>query len=542
MGRKSKNKPRAKKDFVLSDYPMSCVGGESETSIEVLNDDMRRSRPEETSTESMQHMNIADQHRQEVVISKRSRKHAHLYENTSVVALESECESDCYNEVVNQKEGLGRVRNSWLRCGLEYISYRGDANDGPESIGAANTELLGQKSPEWKSDMEKEIHGLKRQLLQIKKRLWPAAIDASKQKGGDVTPNRIFEEARRVCNPFEVLGEGKAGGLNRVFTNRSAVKLANMNCLLGFCLTPTTTFSSNNKCFKFVDLCGAPGGFSEYLLDRCHSSAISAHGWGLSLLGENDDGCGTGWKLEHMITRDGGSSAQYRASEGADGTGDIYRWQNIEALKLEILKDSQYLQTPGDTVDLVVADGGFDAQRNNDRQEEITFRIVVCQVAAALLCLRSGGNFVIKIFGTYSTPMRIMLEFLFEQFKEIGIVKPILSRPASAERYIVCRGFKCSLPKEDLIMWRDSMLDAPYSITRDTKIYTCLESYLLRSERDILLLNIRACFSILSCIQRGHLAFVHNHNVSFQRKAKKKREKPQVDIRQYRKAWQIATK
>jgi len=454
-------------------------------------------------------------------------------------------ENDCYNEVVYRKEGLGIVRNSWLRRGLEYISH-GDAlpeNTLEDVEAASTTELLSQKSLEWKSEIETEILGLKCQLLQIKKGLWPAATFASEQNNDDVTPKQIFEEARRACNPFEILGEGKAGGLNHIFTNRSAVKLANLNCLADFCLTPSQTSSRNNTCFKFVDLCGAPGGFSEYLLGRCHSSNLSAHGWGMSLLGENDDGCGTGWKLEHMITRDGGSSAQYRASAGADGSGDVYCWENIEAMKVEILNDSQYLQTAGNTVDLVVADGGFDAQRNNDCQEEITFRICVCQVAAALYYLRPGGDFIMKVFGTFSTPMRIMMNFLFQRFKGIGIVKPILSRPASAERYVICRGYNNSVEKLDLRMWRDSMLDASSSITRDdTRINTSLESYLLRSERDILLLNIRACFSILSYMQCKHLPFADNHIVSLQRNTKRKRQKSQIDIRQYRKAWQIATK
>jgi len=111
-------------------------------------------------------------------------------------------ENDCYNEVVYRKEGLGIVRNSWLRRGLEYISH-GDAlpeNTLEDVEAASTTELLSQKSLEWKSEIETEILGLKCQLLQIKKGLWPAATFASEQNNDDVTPKQIFEEARRATD------------------------------------------------------------------------------------------------------------------------------------------------------------------------------------------------------------------------------------------------------------------------------------------------------------------------------------------------------
>lgn len=69
---------------------------------------------------------------------------------------------------------------------------------------------------------------------------------------------------------FEILGEGKRHhGLNqRMFMNRSAIKLANVDALLDFRLT-VQPMTQSNETFGFVDLCGAPGGFSEYIMYRC---------------------------------------------------------------------------------------------------------------------------------------------------------------------------------------------------------------------------------------------------------------------------------
>jgi hypothetical protein len=100
------------------------------------------------------------------------------------------------------------------------------------------------------------IKSLSRQLIQAKRRLWPAAERCA--KGAGSRPEREFGEARRVCNPMEPLGEGNQGGLNQMFMNRAAIKLANIDAILGFALTQV---SKEN--FFFADLCGAPGGFSE---------------------------------------------------------------------------------------------------------------------------------------------------------------------------------------------------------------------------------------------------------------------------------------
>ncbi|CAN0539598.1 unnamed protein product, partial [Scytosiphon promiscuus] len=37
--------------------------------------------------------------------------------------------------------------------------------------------------------------------------------------------------------------------------------------------------------FLFADLCGGPGGFSEYLLLRRRQLGLPARGWGISLRG-----------------------------------------------------------------------------------------------------------------------------------------------------------------------------------------------------------------------------------------------------------------
>ena len=68
-------------------------------------------------------------------------------------------------------------------------------------------------------------------------------------------PSSEFCRTRSALNRFESLGR-------HIFMNRSAMKLANMDHILDGALGASASF---------VDICGGPGGFSEYLTWRCAS-------------------------------------------------------------------------------------------------------------------------------------------------------------------------------------------------------------------------------------------------------------------------------
>ena len=146
---------------------------------------------------------------------------------------------DCYDEI-SAGHVNDTVRSSWL-TNYHHIGHQ-----------AMNSGVI-------HLDMEaaSAIKSLSRQLLQAKRRMWPAA-ERCAQSIEQSSPEREFGEARRTCNPMEPLGEGKQGGLNQMFMNRAAIKLANIDAILGFSLTQV-----NDTNFFFCDLCGAPGGFSE---------------------------------------------------------------------------------------------------------------------------------------------------------------------------------------------------------------------------------------------------------------------------------------
>ncbi|CAN0190051.1 unnamed protein product [Ectocarpus sp. 6 AP-2014] len=402
---------------------------------------------------------------------------------------------------------------------------------------------------------------------------------SSVKRDFDEIPAAVFKRARSACNPAEALGRGS-------FLNRSAMKLANIDAIVDGKLTLPCVGSNEQGLGEegkpaaldkgchveplqpkkphpslpaappllFADLCGGPGGFSEYLLRRRRKLGLPARGWGISLrqvgdksyrgnnndgdtvrfqdglsamkVGVNDDrdpcrisfskdeqsgdpswrkGDGSllagpsrrveqqgearqtkkeeeedpcAWRLGHLkpwcrvagpmagtgdetpltpttlsggddrakrtttnVTAAAAPSLEMNIDYGPNGTGDLTDEANIQGF-VEAIGTS----TTGKYLDLVVADGGFGTARDTLQQERLLSPLVHAEALTALLLLREEGSFVCKLFECWTESTAALLYLLHRKFRRIAIVKPIASRPASGERYLVCTGFLPPLP------------------------------------------------------------------------------------------------
>ena len=470
-----------------------------------------------------------------------------------------------------------------------------------ESADADQIVLHSTSSSKSKQPPKEYTHkSLLSELNKIKEQLMPAAeicADAINkcQSTKNTTPEYEFRQARSKCNPYECLGETfsknhfnrnkKNSGKRKrprlsgssQFINRSAIKLANIDALIGFSLTSSKMNQDQN--FVFVDLCGAPGGFSEYLLyrhvhpvDEQHTQpdlsnaknhnrikeqrecvGAACYGFGMSLSGSNTDGKGVSWRLDHLERyhlhtnnaqesnkSNSNQTLNYHVCNGADNTGSIYNWDNVLQLQSEIIstlpiqEDRKRSYQP--LANLVVADGGFDAQRDSNCQESIAHKIIVSQTAAALFILRPGGTFVLKMFGFREESTRSMLQYLYGFFDRMTFIKPILSRPASAERYLVCQGYNSPGAEWDGLTWRDNMMARKKdscNVKVHTQQYMLLDALMDSFDLDMLQLNIDTCNSIISylharkeSVEQGDGIAAHNN--------------PQcINIKDYEATWQI---
>ena len=428
--------------------------------------------------------------------------------------------NDVYDEILHQRNDGYSVQNSWFR--LRSSIHKKGMEYGIESAKISPSE---------------GIKSLSQQLIQVKRKLWPAAEKCAAV--WDSTPGDEFWRARAFANPMEALGESRHGGLNQMFINRSAIKLANIDAILEFRLSdPHTTKNGATSHFLFADLCGAPGGFSEYIMKRIRSkrSGCVCRGYGISLVGKNEHGNGAIWRLDDFCESDDSFSINFRVHYGSDGTGDLYNWENVKRFQNDIQLDLQEAMISQKKMNLVVADGGFDAQRDSECQEELAQKLVLCELAAALELLGDGGTMVLKLFGCRTEAIRMAMRSMYDFFHSMEFIKPVSSRPASSERYVVLSGFQ-GLPRdwEGGQSWINNVLIGN-CLREDSKFYSEMVISLDRFDRDMLLLNLKACFAILSRLERKIAAKELSNSIA---KTEFREERERINTNMYKHNWQL---
>ncbi|OAD78340.1 hypothetical protein PHYBLDRAFT_185181 [Phycomyces blakesleeanus NRRL 1555(-)] len=230
--------------------------------------------------------------------------------------------------------------------------------------------------------------------------------------------------ARARSNPFESIGKS-------IFMNRAATKLAALDAT--FSLSST----SDNKPLVFADLCGGPGGFTEYLLWRVCSGGGNAHGYGITLKmpDETDE---LNWQTGKFRSD---APLNFTIIDGPDGSGNLYHEANILGFGSKIMSE-----TSNQGVDLVVADGGFDFTGKEEHQENYAQRLLLCEAITMLTCLKKGGTYVCKFFDMNEEFTADLVWLLYQLFEMVCITKPLTSRPANSERYLVCKQLRFQQP------------------------------------------------------------------------------------------------
>lgn len=233
-----------------------------------------------------------------------------------------------------------------------------------------------------------------------------------------------MQKARTRSNPYETIR-------GAIFLNRAAMKMANMDAVTDFMFTNPRDVDGNplvtqRDLLYFADVCAGPGGFSEYMIWR---KKCDVKGFGFTLRGSND------FKLENFYAASSEFFEPHYGINGIDGDGDIYKPENLTEFKKFVMRN-----TDNQGVHIMLADGGFSVEGQENVQEILSKRLYLCQFLCALLILRTNGSFVCKLFDIF-TPFSVGLVYLmYRAFDRISIFKPVTSRPANSERYIICHG------------------------------------------------------------------------------------------------------
>lgn len=171
-------------------------------------------------------------------------------------------------------------------------------------------------------------------------------------------------------------------------------------------------------------LAEGPGGFIEAFsrYNKCSNTI-----YGITLLSQSKNV--PNWKIDANTHR----KNKVHLLKGYDGSGSLYKLENIY----------DFVKTIGlQSCDLVTGDGGFDFSNDFNKQEEQSSKLLLCETFLALQIQKKNGSFLLKIYDIQNLETIRLLYVLNQLYEHMYFIKPMTSRPANSEKYIVCTGFK----------------------------------------------------------------------------------------------------
>jgi hypothetical protein len=174
-------------------------------------------------------------------------------------------------------------------------------------------------------------------------------------------------------------------------------------------------------------LAEGPGGFIEamtYMRKNPHDTY-----YGMTLIDETNQNV-PGWRKSKYFLLNNPNVIIETGCEG--GNGDLTKPENLRYC---------YDKYNG-KMDLITGDGGFDFSFQYPQQEQISTKLIMCQIGFAIAMQKTGGTFILKVYDTFTRFSLDLLFLLSNLYDQVSIIKPNTSRFANSEKYIVCKGFR----------------------------------------------------------------------------------------------------
>jgi tRNA (cytidine32/guanosine34-2'-O)-methyltransferase len=216
---------------------------------------------------------------------------------------------------------------------------------------------------------------------------------------------------------------------------RSAFKLLQIDAEFNLFTIPTiddsdpnpTGSQSQKRVTRAVDLCAAPGSWSQVLsdklLDKTTAELSEAASEPASTVHLPDDG------IEKIVAIDLQPMAPIEGVRCLQG--DITSLETAQQI-------IQHFQ--GERAELVVCDGAPDVTGLHDVDEYLQGQLLLSAMLITTHVLCPGGTFCAKIFrGRNVGFLYAQLRLLFER---VSVAKPSSSRNSSMESFVVCQHFK----------------------------------------------------------------------------------------------------
>lgn len=265
-------------------------------------------------------------------------------------------------------------------------------------------------------------------------------VTAYKDKITEYYKNKLWDKYKKVSNEYEhvffspnaVSNVSLYNPVSRSFFKLWEILIDYEDLLHVHQATPLTC----------VFLAEGPGGFFEAFYKRrseLHPTTQDAC-YGITLRSNNNRNI-PDWKTQRNLP--------ITISYGKDGTGNLYNVDNLSYFADHVVGRH--------TCDFITADGGFDFSSDFNNQEEQSLRLVASEVLACTMLQKTGGRFLLKLYDCFNDATINILHVLSRCYETIHFIKPLTSRPANSERYVLCVGYKGAISKTDERFLQDLM-------------------------------------------------------------------------------------
>ena len=244
--------------------------------------------------------------------------------------------------------------------------------------------------------------------------------------------NRIeqWDKYKKNTNPYEYIHTLIPNTKHSVSTYRPISR--SFFKMIEICNTLNLLNDLSKTNINSFHLAEGPGGFIEAIVYMRKN--ISDKYYGMTLIDDNNYNV-PGWKKsKYFLT----NNPNVTIETGIEKNGDLTKAEN--------LKDC-FNKYQG-KMNIITGDGGFDFSYQYPQQEEISTKLIFCQIAFAISMQKTGGTFILKMYDTFTKFSIDILYLLSTLYDSVHIIKPNTSRFANSEKYIVCKQFRCENVKE----------------------------------------------------------------------------------------------
>ena len=240
---------------------------------------------------------------------------------------------------------------------------------------------------------------------------------------------KLWDVAKKKVNPYElvnIIGTNVLKNENFKLKNDNYIPLSRAFFKLTEIMSVADIIPDNYKDTNGViaNIAEGPGGFIEAIYKK--RIDIKDKYYATTLYSNNKNI--PGWKQilkkkNHFLNNENISLK----------TGNLYNINTILHYSFLFKKKKAFL---------VTCDGGFDNSNDFNNQEINSRKIIYAEIITTLLIQEKGGNMICKMFDIF-TYFSIQLIYILTLFYEkVNIVKPVTSRPANSEKYIIAINFK----------------------------------------------------------------------------------------------------